>query len=121
MKPELAEKLTDLQAHLLEKNDNKGLFLWDAVRQAIKQDDQWEEILVWAASCQAATAEGYAHRKSASKSERTRHASICKKLKAMIETGLFMEHRGYQPFESTKQATLKRLDEAESACIEANV
>jgi hypothetical protein len=121
MKPELENKLIDLQAHLLEKNDSKGLMLWDAVRQAIKQDDQWEEILVWAASCQAATAEGYAGRKSASKSERTRHASICKKLLGMLQTGLFTEHRGYQPFASTKAATLKRLDEAESACIKANV
>jgi hypothetical protein len=121
MKPELAEKLADLQAHLLEKNDNKGLFLWDAVRQAIKQDDQWEEILVWAASCQAATAEGYGYRKSASKGERTRHATICKKLRAMLTSGLFMEHRGYQPFASVKQATVKRLEEAEAKCIEANV
>jgi hypothetical protein len=121
MKPELENKLVDLQAHLLEKNDNKGLFLWDAVRQAIKQDDSWEEILVWAASCQAATAEGYAYRKSASKGERTRHATICKKLVAMLATGVFMEHRGYQPFPSVKQATLKRLQEAVDACIKANV
>lgn len=95
--------------------------LWDAVRQAIKQDDQWEQIAVWAASVQAATAEGYAYKKSAPKSERTRHASICKKLKGMIETGQFTEHRGYEPFASTKQSTLKRLDEAETKCIEANV
>jgi hypothetical protein len=121
MKPELAEKLMDLQKRLLETNDSQGLMLFDALRQEIKQDEEWEQIAVWAASCQAATAEGYAHRKSAPKSERTRHASICKKLKAMIERGLFMEHRGYQPFESTKQATLKRLDEAETKCIEANV
>jgi hypothetical protein len=121
MKPELENKLVDLQAHLLEKNDSKGLFLWDAVRQAIKQDDQWEEILVWASSCQAATAEGYAYRKSASKGERTRHATICKKLREMLATGLFREHRGYQPFPSVKHATLKRLEEAEAACIKANV
>lgn len=121
MKPELAEKLANLQAHLLETNDSEGLMLWDAVRQEIKQEDEWEQIAVWAASCHAATAEGYAYRKSAPKNERTRHASICKKLKAMIEKGLFMEHRGYQPFETTKQATLKRLDDAETACIRANV
>lgn len=121
MTPELANKLMDLQKRLLETNDSEGLMLFDAMRTEIKRDEEWEQIAVWAASCQAATAEGYAHRKSAAKSERSRHASICKKLKAMIEKGLFMEHRGYLPFESTKQSTLKRLDEAESACIKANV
>src|SRR5271157_4788416 len=114
MKPELAAKLAVLQKHLIVNDDESGLALFAEVWQAIKQDEEWEQIAVWAASCQAATAEGYASRKSASKGERTRHASICKKLKAMIESGLFMEHRGYQPFESVKQSTLKRLDEAES-------
>src|SRR5271157_5383793 len=76
MKPELAAKLAVLQKHLIVNDDESGLALFAEVWQAIKQDEEWEQIAVWAASCQAATAEGYASRKSASKGERTRHVNL---------------------------------------------
>ncbi len=117
---ELTNKLMDLQKRLLETNDAEGLMLWDAVRQEIKQDEEWEKIAIYFAGCEAATAEGYASRKSASKYERGRHASICKSLREMIQDGRFTKSFGYGPFEDVKKSTLMRLADAETKCAEAN-
>jgi len=121
MKDELATKLMDLQKRLLETNDSQGLMLFDALRQEIQRDEQYERIAVWLADCQAATAEDYASRKSAPKGERTRHASICKRVRQMIESGMYTGDDHYRPFDEIKKRVLERLDEAESKCIGANV
>lgn len=120
MKAELVAKLVALQSHLIDTKDSVGLKLFDDLRQDIKQDGEWEKILLWSADVEAATAEGYASRKSASRGERTRHASICKSLRGMIQAGYFIMAE-FQTSESTKERVLERLDKAQSACIKANV
>jgi hypothetical protein len=121
MKPELTEKLAALQTHLIQAGSEEGIKLFDDLRQAIGQDGEWEKIAIWAADCEAATGEGYADRKSASKSERARHASICNKLKSMIEAGYFTGRElACQSPEDTKKRVLDRLRDAESKCTIAN-
>src|SRR5271157_215393 len=117
--------LNDLSAHLNSTKDLKGLGLLkkieDAAYDASRSNEQFEQIAVWAADCQAATAEGYASRKSAAKGERSRHASICKSLREMIQTGVYVKSNGFQPPETVKKRVLERLDKAETNCIKANV
>lgn len=108
MNNEIYTNLVALQAHLISSGDNDGLRLFDNVRQAIKQHEEWEKLTIWLADCQAATAEGYAHRKSASKSEKKRHASICASLQPMIENGYFTG-RMYGTLEEAKKRVLDRL------------
>jgi hypothetical protein len=115
MNRELDTALVKLQTHLCEKDDNAGLKLFDAVRQAIKSNDDVEKILLYAADCEAATAEGYALRKSASKYERKRHGNICLALEAMIRTGYFSGSTIYSGVDY-KQRVLDRLTGAFRAC-----
>ena len=46
--------------------------------------NSWEQVALWAADCEAATAYHY-ERKSASKSERKRHIQICESLIDALE------------------------------------
>ena len=119
------EAVNNLQFHLQKLGDTAGTALLQKVLDldyyAARSKEQMEHIAIWAADCEAATAEGYASRKSASRGERTRHAAICKSLREMLTNGVYTKSDGFQPFETVKARVLERLDKAESKCIEANV
>lgn len=122
---EQVNALLTLAAHLHTTGDTKGLELLKEVESAAYADarsnEQFERMVIWAADCQAATAEGYASRKSASRGERTRHARICKILKEMISSGQYTADDHHRPPEEIKKRVLERLDQAEFSCIKANV
>lgn len=67
---------------------------------------QWEDILLWLADCQAATAEHCALKKSSPKSERRRHRDICFSLRRMIVEGYAHERP------RRKEAIMERLTDA---------
>lgn len=66
----------------------------------------WEEIAVWLADCQAATTAHLASLKSSSKSELRRHSNICREVIGQIEKGLPV----LRP--SDKQRVIDRLKDA---------
>ena len=75
--------------------------------------DGWKEIAIWLADCEAATCAELALKKSASKSEKRRHALICERASAMLRIGAFMGRP------SRQDSVLERLDNAVQACKEA--
>ena len=119
------EAINNLQFHLQKLGDTAGTTLLQKVLdldyEAARSKEQIEHIAFWAADCEAATAEGYGSRKSASRGERTRHAAICKSLREMLASGVYTKSDGFQPFDAVKKRVLERLDKAESSCIKANI
>jgi hypothetical protein len=63
--------------------------LQDAVLQRMSG---WKSIALHLANCEAATAEDFAMRKSASKMEKKRHASICEDILKMFKVGEMFGH-----------------------------
>lgn len=77
--------------------------------------DYWKAAVLYLADCQVATSHHVASLKSTSKSERRRHASICRRAK-LILAGEWPDAWQHQ---FTKQdAVSRRLDSAAEACLE---
>jgi hypothetical protein len=79
-------------------------------RETMTGDEDWEEVAVYFASCEAATAETFASVKS-QKYETKRHLSICESLLAALEAGALV---GKRP--SDREDTIKRLRGAIESC-----
>ena len=78
----------------------------------MRTPDEWKEIAIWLADCEAATCAELALKKSASKSEKRRHALICERAGAMLRIGAFMGRP------SRHESVLERMDNAVQSCKE---
>ena len=79
------------------------------LRNALTED--WEEVAVYYADCQAATASIHGYTKSMSAAETRRHMDICEGLLAALEHGVLV---GKRP--SEKNRVIRRLHEAIAEC-----
>jgi hypothetical protein len=70
--------------------------------------EDWRDLALFLADCEAATAYHALTTKSVSKSERRRHLSICEKAEYMLEHGVFIGRRRPQAEVWARLKELKR-------------
>ena len=71
----------------------------------------WEEVAVYYADCQAATADTFGTTKSLSRGETARHASICTALADSLKHGALINKRP-----SNRERVIERLTKAADQC-----
>lgn len=86
-----------------------------AIRDTLTGDENWEDVALYFADCEAATAYTYGSTKSLSMYETKRHISICQTMLASIEAGALVGKAHY-PNPSRREHVVEQLRKVIETC-----